>query len=139
MERGGEVSTDEVAEDDQSADENVSNDNEMIIVSVVSVSFTVLFIGWFDVDTTMSVIYCLYCLIVVQEGAADVDKVLASRLSDYDYLVTMQLIKLSMEEKDKLLKDRDDKQKLVLHSQIEWPFLKRMRTVGLKLRTQTKI
>lgn len=32
-----------------------------------------------------------------------------ARLSDFDYLVTMQLIKLSEEEKDKLLRERDIK------------------------------
>ena len=46
-----------------------------------------------------------------EEPETEGDKQLAGRLTDYDYLVTMQLIKLSMEEKDKLLKDRDDKNK----------------------------
>jgi len=51
----------------------------------------------------------------IEEETADDDEptegddVTAARLSDYDYLVTMQLIKLSEEEKDKLLRERDEK------------------------------
>ncbi|KAK6039752.1 DNA gyrase/topoisomerase IV, A subunit [Cooperia oncophora] len=41
------------------------------------------------------------------EGDKDVD----TKLSDYDYLVGMALIKLSEEEKNKLLKESDDKMK----------------------------
>ncbi|VDP04965.1 unnamed protein product [Heligmosomoides polygyrus] len=46
-----------------------------------------------------------------QEGAGDTDKELDGKLSDYDYLVGMALIKLSEEEKDKLLKESDEKMK----------------------------
>lgn len=46
-----------------------------------------------------------------EEGAGDADKELDGKLSDYDYLVGMALIKLSEEEKDKLLKESDEKMK----------------------------
>ncbi|KHJ95992.1 DNA gyrase/topoisomerase IV, A subunit [Oesophagostomum dentatum] len=44
-----------------------------------------------------------------EEGVTDKDKELDNKLSDYDYLVGMALIKLSEEEKNKLLKESDDK------------------------------
>ncbi|KAK0402260.1 hypothetical protein QR680_016238 [Steinernema hermaphroditum] len=45
------------------------------------------------------------------EEQSDEQKRLDTKLSDYDYLVGMALIKLSEEEKDKLLKESDDKMK----------------------------
>ncbi|CAJ0604912.1 unnamed protein product [Cylicocyclus nassatus] len=44
-----------------------------------------------------------------EDGSGDRDRDLEGKLSDYDYLVGMALIKLSEEEKNKLLKESDDK------------------------------
>ncbi|VDK83598.1 unnamed protein product [Cylicostephanus goldi] len=44
-----------------------------------------------------------------EDGGGDRDRDLEGKLSDYDYLVGMALIKLSEEEKNKLLKESDDK------------------------------
>ncbi|CAB3411199.1 unnamed protein product [Caenorhabditis bovis] len=44
-----------------------------------------------------------------EEELSDKDKSVETKLSDYDYLVGMALIKLSEEEKNKLLKESDDK------------------------------